>query len=250
MPIDPLLLVVATLTFFLGGLLKGTMGFGLPILAIPLLTIVGSLPLALSIAVPPVVATNLWQVWKFREHRQSAFLSWFLIPGAAGLLTGAYLLKSIDEAYLEIILGTLVLLYLISRNKKGSGTLSTKQRNVLTPIFGGLSGIVHGATGLSGLVAVPFFLASGLARPAFIFSNSIMFALFSMLHVPAMSIVGLYQSSAILVGLIVMLPAFAGLWLGAKLGDKLDAATFRTLVLIILVISALLPIWNGLTQIL
>ena len=249
MHIDPTLLLVATLTFFAGGLLKGAMGFGLPILAIPILTIIGSLPLALSIAVPPVVATNLWQVWKYRQHRQLPFLRWFLIIGAAGLMTGAFLLKHIEDAYLEILLGSLVLLYLLIRSRKGGVTLSARQRDMLAPTVGGFAGLVHGTTGLSGMVGTPYFHAAGLARPAFIFSNSLMFTVFSMLHMPALATVGLYQASAIPIGLIVMVPAFVGLWLGGLAGDRLKAATFSKLVGAVLAMAAILPIWNGLRQI-
>ena len=175
-------------------------------------------------------------------------MRWFLIVGLFGILTGAFLLSHIEDAYLEIMLGCLVLFYLLMNQRKGSGELSPDQSKMLAPVVGGFAGMVHGTTGLSGLVGTPFFHAAGLSRPAFIFCNSIMFTLFSSLHMPALAAVGLYQSSAILIGLIVMVPAFAGLWIGSLLGEKLKATTFPYLVQAMLAIAAILPIWNGLTQ--
>ena len=248
MNVDPAILLVASLTFFIGGVSKGAMGFGLPMIAIPALATTGSLPLALSIAVPPVVATNLYQLWKFRAHRNIPFMRWFLTTGALGLLTGTLVLKNIENAYLEIILGCLVLFYLISRQRKGSKELSREGCNKLAPFVGGFAGMVHGITGLSGLVGTPFFHAAGLARPAFIFSNSLMFIIFSSLHMPALAALGLYQTSALLIGVIVTIPAFAGLWLGGLLGERLKASTFPILVKGMLAIAAILPIWNGITH--
>lgn len=248
MTIDPTLLLIASLTFFFGGLSKGAMGFGLPIIAIPMLAFVGSLPLALSIAVFPVVATNLWQVWKYRKHGRLPFLRWFLVIGTVGVLMGVVLLKNVEDAFLKIILGCLVLLYLFVRQTSGIGALSPRLRDRSAPFVGGLAGMVHGATGLSGLVGTPFLHAANLERPSFIFGNSLMFTLFSALQMPLLASFGLYESSAVLIGLITVIPAFAGLWLGNLLGERLQAKTFPIVVQIMLACSAVLPIWNGLSD--
>jgi len=247
MTVDPFILLIASVTFFVGALAKGVLGFGLPLIAIPALTAFGSLPLALSIAVPPVVATNIWQLWKFRAHRHIPLLRWFVIIGVVGLLAGTLLLKSIDDAYLETMLGCLVLMYLV-RKRLGNGELSVRRSSQLAPFVGGFAGLVHGTTGLSGLVGTPFFHAAGLGRPEFIFSNSLMFIAFSALHMPALAAVGLYDASAVLTGLIVVIPAFAGLWIGGLLGEKLKATTFPILVQCMLAVAAVLPIWNGVSK--
>lgn len=245
---DLTILLVATVTFFIGGLAKGAMGFGLPMIAIPMLTAFGSLPLALSIAVPPVVATNLWQLWKFREHRNQPFLRGFMIAGVFGLAAGIFLLKNIKNTYLEILLGCLVLSYLLIRRQTGGGGLPPQRVEKIAPVIGVFAGTVHGMMGLSGLVGTPFFHAANLQRPAFIFSNCLMFTVFSSLHLPSLAFVGLYQSQALLIGLLVMVPAFAGVWAGGMLGERLKASTFPILVQSMLIIAAILPIWNGLSH--
>jgi uncharacterized membrane protein YfcA len=247
MDLDPVILIIAASAYFIGGLSKGALGFGLPMIAIPMLTAVGSLPFALSVAVPPVVATNLWQIWKFRQHRNVSFLRRFLSIGMIGLLLGTLLLKNIEDAYLEIALGCLVLTYLL-RSRTKRDVLSSKISHKIAPLIGGLAGMVHGTTGLSGMVGTPFFHAAGLARPAFIFSNSMMFIVFSAMHMPALAAVGLYDPPAILIGLLVTGPAFAGLWIGGRVGERLNAATFLKLVQGMLAIAAVLPIWNGLSK--
>lgn len=248
MPIDPVILLVAALTFFVGAMAKGAMGFGLPMLAIPALTAIGSLPLALSIAVPPVVATNLWQLWKFREHRHVPFMGRFMVFGVVGLVCGTLALRGIDNAYLEILLGCLVLFYLLSSGRTGHDALSENRIHSLAPVLGGSAGAVHGMMGLSGLVGTPFFHAARLTRPAFIFCNSLMFIVFSALHMPTLAAVGLLQRDAILTGIFVIIPASLGLWLGGLLGDRLKATTFPTLVRVMLAFAAILPIWNGVSH--
>lgn len=87
-PLAPVL-AMALAAFFLGGIIKGTMGFGLPILAIPAMTAIHSLPMALSVAVIPVAATNIWQLCSFRTSRGEApFMPKFLLFGTVGLIFG------------------------------------------------------------------------------------------------------------------------------------------------------------------
>ena len=238
-----IVLIVALGTFFLGGVIKGAMGFGLPMLAIPSITAAHSLPMALSIAVIPVVATNVWQLWAFRAHRNVRFLPAFLLAGIVGLVVGGVALSWIRDAYLEIALGGLVLFYLATRTR-GPKVASTR----VAPAIGLAAGAVHGATGLSGLVGTPYLHALQLDRPAFVFCNGAMFTLFSALHVPTLASLGLYQVSAIWMGLLALPAAFLGIWIGGRLGARLTRAGFSRVVIIVLAGAAVIPIMNGLRE--
>lgn len=246
---DPIVLIIAALTFFIGGVAKGAMGFGLPVLAIPAITAFGSLPLALSVVVAPVVATNAWQLWSFRAHRNVAFLPRFMLFGLIGLGVGTLVLKQVEDAYLEVALGFGVLLYLVSRGRKRAAMSETRQM-ALSPLLGAFAGIAHGTTGLSGLVGASFFNAAGLARPAFVFCTGLMFTTFSTLHLPALFAVGLFQTSALGIGLISLAPAFAGMWVGGRLGEQLNASAFPKIVVCMLAFTAVLPIWSGVSKLL
>lgn len=248
---EALVLIIAVIAFFMGGVIKGAMGFGLPILAIPAMTAAHSLPMALSIAVLPVAATNIWQLWCFRHSRHEApFMPGFLIAGTVGLLVGGIALSVVREAFLEIALGGSVLLYLLQRIRKNPGRSSRPAPAKIAPAIGALAGAVHGATGLSGLVGTPYLHALGLTRPVFVFCNGAMFSLFSILHAPALWALGLYQPQAIWMGALALPAAFVGFHIGGWAGTKLNSNAFSSAVLIILGSTAIIPIWNGMRDIL
>ncbi|GAB5445285.1 sulfite exporter TauE/SafE family protein [Gymnodinialimonas sp.] len=243
-------LLIAVSAFFVGGILKGAMGFGLPLLAIPAMTAAHSLPMALSIAVIPVISTNIWQLWSLRAHRhEPKFLPGFLMVGALGLIFGVFALSWVRDAYLEIALGGLVLTYLLLRWRGSTGVPKWANPR-LAPVIGGAAGAVHGATGLSGLVGTPYMHAMSLPRPVFVFSNGAMFTLFSSMQAPTLWALGLYQPSAILIGALTLPAAFGGVWIGTKLGARLNTEAFSRAVLFILGIAAIIPVWNGLRDIL
>lgn len=248
---DSLFLVIALTAFGLGAIIKGVMGFGLPLLAIPAMTAAHSLPMALSIAVVPVVATNVWQLWTFRAARTEAtFLPVFLIVGAGGLIFGVFALSWVRDAYLEIALGGLVLVYLALRLRGKTGVQPRWASHRFSPLAGGLAGTVHGATGLSGLVGTPYLHAMSLPRPAFVFANGAMFTLFSALQAPTLWALGLYEPYAIWIGVLTLPVVIAGLWVGSTLGARLKSEAFSTAVLIILACAAIIPVWNGLRELL
>ena len=54
-------LLLITLTFLLAGTVKGIVGFGLPTVALAILTATVGLPAAMVIFLVPSFATNVWQ---------------------------------------------------------------------------------------------------------------------------------------------------------------------------------------------
>ena len=61
-------LLLATVAFLLGGTLKGAIGAGSPIIAVPILSMLYGVPFAVSVFVLPNLVSNLWQGWQFRKN--------------------------------------------------------------------------------------------------------------------------------------------------------------------------------------
>lgn len=245
---DPTVLMIAMAAYLVGGVLKGAMGFGLPILAIPVMTVTHSLPVALSVAILPTVLTNIAQLWTFRAQGGAPFLPKFLIFGAVGLCVGAVMLSRVNHAYIEIILGSLVLLYLANRLRPAAAPRIG--RPDLAPQYGFLAGVVHGSTGLSGLVGPPYMHALNLPRPVFVFATGSMFTLFSLMQAPVLFSLGLFHKEAVWISLAILPFAFGGLYLGGVIGARLRSDTFSHLVLGVLGVTAILPIFNGVRSLL
>ncbi|MBU2993366.1 sulfite exporter TauE/SafE family protein [Octadecabacter sp. 1_MG-2023] len=239
-----MVLLIAIAAYFIGGILKGAMGFGLPILAIPVMTVTHSLPIALSVAILPTVLTNIAQLWSFRQHRGVPILPKFLILGAFGLCFGAVLLSRINNAYIEIALGVMVLAYLVSRLRRAGA--KRRARPDLAPAYGFLAGVVHGSTGLSGLVGPPYMHSLNLPRPEFVFSTGSMFTLFSLMQAPVLFSLGLFHEEALWISIVILPFAFGGLYLGGLIGARMQSDTFSHVVLGVLGVTAILPIFNGL----
>ncbi|MEC8275871.1 MAG: TSUP family transporter, partial [Pseudomonadota bacterium] len=94
--------LLVALAFLLGGVLKGAIGAGAPLAAVPALSLIYSVPFAVAVFVAPNVISNLIQIWQYRGHRPRGALVWlFAAAGAAGALTGTFALVSLDGDVLK-----------------------------------------------------------------------------------------------------------------------------------------------------
>ena len=64
---SPETLLLVFLAFGLGGVLKGATGAGAPFLAVPIMSILVDVPFAVAVFLLPNLASNGWQVFRYRR---------------------------------------------------------------------------------------------------------------------------------------------------------------------------------------
>jgi uncharacterized protein len=116
LPFEPWMLALAAVIFFTGGMIKGALGFGLPLFAVPLLALVMPLISAITLMGVPVLISNLYQA-KLTQPITPLLGRFF--PLAAfqiiGVLIGVQILVTANMDALKLGLGCLILLNIILR---------------------------------------------------------------------------------------------------------------------------------------
>jgi len=228
----------------LGATIKGVIGIGLPMIAIPMLTLVVGLQDALAIVVLPTIVANAWQVWQFRQGgAERVPMRTFLVSGAAGLAFGTWLLASIPSSWLEVMLSLLLMVYLYQRLASPDLTLPTEHAVKLAPIAGFASGALHGATGISGPIGITYFHSMRQTRPDFIYSTGLMFLGFTAVQAPMLTTAGFLTKDTFLTGIICVPAVMLGLALGNAASRRVDARLFDRLVFLVLVWTSLSLLW-------
>jgi len=98
---------------FLGGILKGATGAGMPIIAVPVIAAYYDVRLAVIILVIPNLLTNVWQVFKFRAHNLGpAFTRSFAISGFLGAALGTMMLSWVPVDKLNILMALIIFAYI------------------------------------------------------------------------------------------------------------------------------------------
>lgn len=235
-------LFLLTLALAAGAITKGATGVGLPLIALPLLTAAVGLQQAIGIMVIPIILTNAYQLWIYREARKLpdvAFLPRFLLSGAVGIALGTWALDALPERSLEIGLGVMLLSYVMLRIARPEFTFSNAFARRAGPAVGLAAGTLQGATGIAAPIGVTFIHALGLERRASVFAVSSMFLGFAAVQYPAIIIAGIYQAEWVWLGLFACVPIFAFMPLGEWLGRRASPRVFDRLILIFLCIAGL-----------
>ncbi len=178
-----------------------------------------------------------YAVWKLRHTLKASRLMPLILGSAVGVPVGIVLLRWVSPAHLRMAIGILLVLfslYNLIRPKlpevKGGGQAADAG-------LGFLNGVVGGSTGLAGILIVIWSNMRGWQRDeqraAFQPTGVATF----LITLIALGGVGLITADTVKL-FALGLPALAiGTWLGWKLYGKLDEASFRKGVLVLLLIS-------------
>ena len=235
-------IIIMTLALAAGAVVKGATGMGLPLIALPVLTTAFGLQHAVGLMAVPLIVTNIWQVWRFRNEARGprlAFMPWFLVSGAVGIGIGTWALTALPERLLVLALGLLLLGYVGLRLAAPHWSLSLEMARRLGPLAGTGGGILQGATGISSPIGVTFIHAMNLERDAHVFAVSTMFLLFSLVQLPSLWLAGIMQPLWVVQGLLALVPILLFMPLGQWASGKLSRRAFDRMILVFLAIIGL-----------
>jgi uncharacterized membrane protein YfcA len=239
----PLELPVFLLATFAGALVAGLSGFAFGLVAASIwLYILSPLQSATLIVAFGLIVQG-YSVWKLRHALDWKKLRPFIIGAAIGVPMGVTVLTWTDPAWVRAGVGVFLVLY----------SLYAFFRPTLKPVEGGgavadagvgfLNGVLGGMTGLAGILVT---IWSGLRgwpkdQQRTIFQPvAVAIFLMSAFWLGAKGAITPDIIKLFAIGLPVLI---AGTWLGLKLYGRLDEASFRKVVLVLLFVSGVVLIF-------
>jgi uncharacterized membrane protein YfcA len=220
--------------FTLAGLIKGTIGLGLPAVSMGLLTIFMSPFQAATLLIIPSMLTNFWQLFAEGHVLQLIRRFWLLLLGIiVGSVWSVFPTLGHSEFHSEALLGGMLALYgLYGLFAKKMPDLS-RHESWLSPIMGYLGGALTVATGVVVIPVVPYLQTLHLKRDDLVqalglaFTTSTLCLAIFLYQNPVEDIPIDYAMSA-----IALVPALIGMWLGKKIRYRIPEQKFRTVFFI------------------
>jgi uncharacterized protein len=233
----PLELPVFLLATFAGALVAGLSGFAFGLVAASIwLYILSPLQSATLIVAFGLIVQG-YSVWKLRHALDWKKLWPFILGAAVGVPVGVAVLTWANPAYVRIGVGVFLILY----------SLYAWFRPALKPVTSGgpaadagigfLNGVLGGMTGLAGILVTIWSGLRGWPKDqqrAVFQPVAVAIFLMSAIWLGAKGAVTGDTIKLFVIGLPVLT---AGTWLGLKLYGRLDEATFRKVVLVLLFAS-------------
>jgi uncharacterized membrane protein YfcA len=113
-------------------------------------------------------------------------------------------------------------------------------------LAGFVSGTTNGAIGASGPIIGSFLLAIGLRAREFVFGISTVFMFQGVTRGSLFALFGQYTTPIVLTAVALLAPALIGQQVGLRLRGRLDARTFKRILLVVLFVSSLNLVARGL----
>jgi uncharacterized protein len=226
--IQPIDLVVATLTFLLAGFVKGVIGLGLPTVSMGLLTLVMAPAKAASLLIVPSFVTNVWQLAAGPSFKRLAYRLWPMLAGVVvGTLAGTGLLTGSHAGQAAIALGLLLMLYALLGLTSVRFSVPPRVERGLGPLIGAVTGLVTAATGVFVIPAVPYLGALNLDKEDMIQALGLSFTVSTIALAVALAAGGAFALGDIGVSTAALAPALLGMAAGGAVRGRFSEKTFR-----------------------
>lgn len=230
------------LTLVVAGVVKGALGFGLPLVGVSVLPQVIEVRLALALMIFPIVLSSLWLGVQGGRFGVTLRQFWALVLAVgAGIFAGAWLIVGIDGRVLLGLVGAVVVLFaLVEYFKPGNARpLSGPWVRPLGVAAGLLSGVLGGLTTAYGPVLLMYLTSLRMPKDVFVSTVGVIWFFASMFLVLAFSSVRILTPHTALLSAAALLPVFVGLNLGKRLRGHVDQGTFQRITLAALLLLGL-----------
>ena len=233
---DPTIIIIIILAVLAGGLVKGTLGFGMPMVALPIIAFIIPPTTAMILLCAPIFLTNFLQI-KFRQGVSSyRFLPMFLCL-IIGLIIGARLILEIDvKTITQIIAVSIIFAALVNCFGIKIKNINKNHENTITSLIGFGSGILGGLSTFYGPPMLTYLVAVDLPKEKFVRTVSTMYFIGSFPLYGSLIYYGFATKEDLIFSLILIIPAFIAQQVGTKIRDKFNQKQFRICILITLII--------------
>ena len=247
--VDSFLLLIAAI-FLLAGFIKGTLGLGLPTVAMGLLAVTMPPGQAIAIVIIPAIVTNIWQTFVGGYLRDILRRLWPLMVGTVigiwlngGLLTGPY------APYGKVFLGVMLVFYAFVGLSKFNFKVARRNEKWIGGIVGLMTGVISAATGVQVIPSMPFMQAIGMEKDELVQALGVFFTTATVALAFNVTAAGLLTAATALPGAVAMAASFAGMFTGQAVRTRMQPEVFRRWFLISMILLGLYLAGNALVKI-
>lgn len=246
---DPLVIAACGLAVLLGALVQGVLGFGLALLAVPVLAVLapGLVPVGILVAVMPLVLVS---ALRERAHVDLRGIGWALVGRLPGGALGAVAVALLPVRGLQLLIAMTVVLAVVAAvvadaRRPASLVRRVSPRRLTLVLAGGLSGVGGTTSGIGGPPMAVAFRNSG--GPVIRSTLASFFVLGALLSLGSLAVVGEVTATRLVAGLVLVPFVVVGYLAAGVLRSRLDPAAVRVGVLVLSGLSGLVLLATALS---
>lgn len=245
--VSPTELALAFAVACLAGVIKGMVGFAMPMILISGLGMFLSPELALAGLILPTLVTNGMQA--LRQGRAAAWESVkqfrvFLGVGLVFLLISAQFVRVLPVNVMLLMIGVPVTGFAFMQLIGFSFSLSAPSKRIEAAI-GALAGFIGGMSGIWGPPTVAYLTALDTPKEEHIRVQGVIYGAGAVALLGAHIGSGVMRLETLPFSVFLLIPAVSATWIGLHLQTRIDQATFKRATLFVLLVAGLNLVRRG-----
>ncbi|WP_146346141.1 sulfite exporter TauE/SafE family protein [Phaeobacter marinintestinus] len=247
--VTPFQLGLAFAIATLAGLVKGMVGFAMPMILISGLGTFLSPELALAGLILPTLLSNGLQAFRLGARQAVASVAKFRVflgVGGACLLFSSQLVTTIPASFFLLMLGVMVTGFAVMQLIGIKFHLDQRSTRVEAGV-GAFAGFIGGMSGVWGPPTVAYLTALNTPKVEQVQIQGVIYGLGALLLTFAHLGSGVLRLETLPLSLALIVPAMLGMRVGLVLLDRIDQVTFRRATLVVLIVAGLNLVRRGLT---
>jgi len=242
-------IALIAIILLLAGLTKGVLGVGLPLVAVPLLSQVVSVPLAIMTLAVSTVVSNGFQALQGGQIGPVLRRFWTVfIPLILALFAGARLLVNLDARKLGFILGAILIVFTVLNQFPRLFQIRVHHETLMSPVVGLVAGFLGGVSSFYGPPILMYLVALKLPKDFFISAVSVAFFLGALPLIVSLMLYGAMGRDELILSALSVIPVFAGLLIGHTIQKRMPQEAFREGLLVILLLTGASLIFRAVVE--
>ncbi|MEP2531137.1 sulfite exporter TauE/SafE family protein [Shimia sp.] len=223
------------------GVIKGMVGFGMPMVLVSGLSTFLSPEWALAGLILPTIVSNWFQA--LRQGPRAAMNSvvrfrTFLIVGAITLVISAQFVRLLPQNAFLLVIGLPVTIF-AAMQLLGVNLRLARPSFRIEAVIGAIAGLIGGVSGVWGPPTVAYLTALDTEKTEQVRVQGVIYGLGAVLLFFAHIGSGVLRGETALFSAMLLPPAILGMWFGGRIHNRIDQTTFRKATLVILTLAGL-----------
>lgn len=245
----PDLLIGLVALAILAGVVKGMVGFAMPMILVSgLATFLPPEP-AIAGMILPTLITNGWQAFRqgLRAAAESIRAHWrYLLIMLLCIAISSQFVTVVRDDVLFLLIGIPVSVFAAIQLIGWRPIIDPAKRGRVEVGAATTSGLIGGLCGVWGPPTVLYLTALDTPKPEQMRVQGVFYGIGAVMLTLAHLRSGVFDAEGAALSAFLLMPALLGLWVGFRFQDRIDQALFRRLTLAVLIIAGLNLVRRGL----
>ena len=231
------------IVYLICGVIKGTIGFGMPTVSISLLVFFIDVKVIIALILIPTIIVNFYQLSRGGNFKKIFNeTKFFLFSSTIFIFPGSYLLNLINSQFIILFIALVLFINSILFLTNIKYTLSSYKSPLIQILIGSINGVIIGMTSIYTMPLIFLLQSLRYNKDTTVQFLGIAFFLYPIAQLLSFTNLNLISLEIVKISFLALIPIFLGLYIGQKIRKKISESLFQKFFYCMLLIMSLIII--------